>query len=39
MGFVTLEVLISSEQYELLNEVAQRQQQSPAEISAEAIAD
>jgi hypothetical protein len=39
MGVVTLEVLISSEQYELLNEVAQRQQQSPAEISAEAIAD
>ena len=39
MGVVTLEVLISSEQYELLSDVAQRRQQPAAEISAEAITD
>jgi len=39
MGVVTLEVLLSSEQYELLSDVARHRQQPPAQISAEAIAD
>jgi hypothetical protein len=39
MGVVTLEVTISSEQYELLSDMAQRRHQPPAQISAEAIAD
>ncbi len=39
MGVITLEVPISSEQYELLSDVARSRRRRPAEISAEAIAD
>jgi hypothetical protein len=39
MGVITLEVPISTEQYELLRGVAQRRGRPAAQISAEAIAD
>jgi hypothetical protein len=39
MGVVTLEISISTEQYELLSDLAQRRQRASTELSAEAIAD